>query len=301
MSKNPLEKRIIVYVLFFVSLCMFFFTYSKNEDYNNLKNVLNEEKQDLQLELSGIVEDYEKLNVKNKQLSTRIINEINKIIALKESIKNLEIENFDLIRSFRKKTSLFQLENQRLATRIDSLNTINKKLKEKNILASKVLEEKVVLTQVLKKKNDNLEKANETLKIQMEPARKIKVSPIKAIALKERNSGKLTTTSKHNRTDAIRVNFKLLENTLTVPGDKKIIIQLQDKENNVIAAKSEKTTLKNDKKIDYSDRLIADYNNEEVDVLSLILVDRKNMEKGDYKINVFIDGDFSSSSVVTLR
>ena len=88
---------------------------------------------------------------------------------------------------------------------------------------------------------------------------------------------------------------------ITIPGFKKVLIQIKDRNNNVIAANEKKTTLKNNKKIKYSDELIADYRNNELEVLSLILVDRDNMEKGDYKINVFIDGNFTSSSIVALK
>lgn len=303
MSTKPPKKRTLRYALLAITLLMIFFAFSKNNDYNNLKDVLTKDKEDLQVELNGIVEDYKQLNVKNKKLSRRVIKEINKIIALKDSVKNLKVENFKLIRSFRRSTAKLQKENRILISKVDSLNIVNSDLKKENILANEILSKKNIIESNLKKKNHSLAEVNEKLKeeIEIAPAREIKTSNVKAIAMKEKNSGKLATTFKHNRTDAFRVNFKLLENDLTAPGDKKIHIQVKDKKDNVIAAKTEEAVLKNDKKIKYSDELIADYKNEEIEVLSLILVDRENMEKGEYKINVFIDGNYSSSSIVTLK
>jgi len=300
MTKKSPKKRVLKYFLLLIAVSMIFYAFKSQKEYNNLKNVLVEDKQELQNELGVIVKDYKKLNIKNKKLSNRVITEINKIIVLKDSVKTLEVENFNLIREFRKRTVKLQENNKYLLAKVDSLNTVNTDLKNENILANETLKEKNIVTQNLKNKNQSLTKLNRALNKRIEPAKKIKTSTVRAIAMKEKSSGKLASTTKSSKTDVIRVNFKLLENTLTVPGNKKIHIQLQDQQNNVVSEKNE-TLLKNEAKIGYSDELIANYHNEEIEVLSLILVDRKNMEKGEYKVNVFIDGDFSSTSVVTLR
>ena len=300
MKASPPKKRPLKYILLIVAISMSFFAFNKHKDYNSLKEVLVEDKNELQAELSGIAKEYKELNIKNKKLSRRVIKEINTIIVLKDSVKNLEIENFGLIRKFRKRISILQQKNKILLATMDSLNTINIDLKKENILANEVLTEKDSLAKELKEQNNTLAAVNKKLKEKIAPAKKIKTSTVMAVAMKEKNSGELINTTKYNRTDVIRVNFKLLENNLTTPGSKKIHIQLKDKQDNVIAVKKE-VILKNKDKIECSDELIANYHNEEIEVLSLILVNRDYMEKGEYKVNVFIDGDFSSSSAITLR
>ncbi len=301
MTFRPQNGKILKNIFLSFTLLFAFFAFTKNKDYNTLKDVLIQDKQDLQMELDQIVTDYKQLNVKNKKLSKRVINEINKIITLKKSVEELEVENFSLLRNYRKRTTSLQKENRNLISTVDSLNIVNIYLKKQNVLAQKKLKKKEKITLSLKKENTKLAISNKSLEQLIEPAREIKTSLINATALKERNSGKLKITDRHNKTDAIKVNFKLLENNLSIPGDKKILIQVKNKENKVVAAKETIAVLKNDRTIEFSDEVTADYKNKEVDVLSLILVDRNDMKKGDHKVSVFVDGTFSSSSVVTLR
>lgn len=299
---NILQKKpLLKYLLLTLTIAMLFFSFNKNEDYNNLKTILLKDKEDLQLELNEIVKDYNHLNIKNKKLSKRVIIEINKIIALTDSVKKLDVKNFDMMRVYRKKLSKLQKENRVLITKVDSLNVLNHNLREENILTNKILVKKDIVTKKLEQKNKNLIAINHNLETKITPAKQIRTSSITAIAMKERNSGKLASTKKHNKTDALKINFKLLKNDLATPGYKKIYIQVKDKNNTIIAVKEESIVLDNNLNIRYSDELIAHYKNEDINVLSLILVDRESMEKGEYQINVFVDGGFSASSLVSLK
>lgn len=289
------------YVLFILFACLVFFAFNKNKDYNNLKNVLLKDKEDLEIELNQIVDDYKQLNVKNKKLSKRVIREINKIITLKKTVTKLEVENFELIRGYRKQIVGLQKENRLLITKVDSLNRLTIELKEENISVNESLNEKNIIATNLKNRNKKLLNVNKKLETELAPAREIKTSPIKAIAMKEKNSGGLIETYKHNRTDVFRVNFSLLENDLTKPGNKKIYIQIIDEDYNVVGAREQVAVLKNLEGIKYSDALIADYKNQKIEVLSLILVNRKHIKKGEYTVNVYIDGVYSSGSIITLK
>lgn len=301
-TPTPQKRRVLMYALLSISLLACFFAYSKINDYNTLEEVLIKDKQDLQIELEGIVKDYKKLNVKNKKLSRRVIKEINKIISLKDSVNTLETKNFDLIRSFRKRTAKLQKENRLLIAKVDSLNFVNDNLKRENILARESLSEKNIIAQNLENKNNRLSRVNRKLKkeIKIAPSRELKTSVIRAFAMRERSGGSLDITDRYNKVDAFRINFKLLKNNYKKAGETKIHIQIIDANGKVTSEKPNKFKLKNGKSLIYSDELIADYKNKEVDVLSLVLVDRDKMTHGEYKINVFIDGSYSTSSLVFL-
>lgn len=300
MNLSPNKKKVLIPFLFLLIIFLISFTYKKNDDYNDLKKIFVEDKKELQEELNQVANNYKDLTVKNKKLSKRIIKEINKIISLKNSVNELDVKNFSLIRTYRKKVSEIQQHNRELFAQVDSLNLVNQVLRKDNIVTKKILTKKTKIATKLIRKNNSLAKINKKLVAQMKPAKKIRTSDIKAVAMRSKGSGKLSNTSKSNRTDAFKINFKLLKNEITTPGSKNIHIQVQDTKNNVIAAKKV-VKLNNKEKIKCSDEIVANYKNEELDVLSLILVDRDDIDKGEYKINVFIDGNFTSSSIVTLR
>ncbi|TYP99767.1 hypothetical protein C7447_101371 [Tenacibaculum adriaticum] len=300
MNQKSSKKKVLTYLLFALVLFLLIFAYKKNNDYNDLKKIFAEEKTELQRELDEIIDDYKDLSVKKKDLSKRLIGEVNKIIALRDSVGKLEAFNFSLIRKYRRKIAALERQNKILFSKVDSLSTINDNLKQDNIVATEILNQKDSLASSLTKRNDDLEQTNKKLSAQISTAAQIKTTPINFEAMKERSSGKLTSTSRSSRTDAFRINFKLLKNEITAPGNKKIYVQVQDIKNNVITPKGV-VTLKNDAKIEYSDEIIANYDNEELGILSLILVNRDDINEGEYKVNVFVDGIYTTSSVVKLR
>ncbi len=300
MKKKPSTFKSTKIVLVACVVLLSLYAFNKRNDYNALLREFTEEKQHLEAELDNISDSYRNISLKNKKLKTKVVLEINKIIALKDAVKKLKVENYAALRQYRKKLGLLREENQKLYSQVDSLAKINTELTTINKTYSVTLEEKTSIASSLEQKNVELKKINEDLLAKIEPATKIQISPVSAIAMKERNNGKLAETTKSSRADVFKVNFKLLENNLADSGEKLIHIQLKDNKDNVVAQKRE-VVLNNNEKIAISDELTAHYDKEDLEVLSLISIDKNTLEKGDYKINVFVDGKYNSSSVVTLR
>lgn len=287
------KKNALVPLLICLLLISVFFGYKKTKDYNRLENVFRNEKLTLQSELDEIIEDYKTLSIKRKDLSKRLIKEINRIIVLRDSVNNLKASQFKLISRYRRKVKTLERQNKKLFFKVDSLSIANKTL----------LEEKTVVTQALDKKSSESQKlaeVNKELQAKVAVAGIIKTSPISAIVMKERSSGKLTSTSRSSRADAFKVNFKLLKNDIATTGEKKIYLQITDQNKNVVALKG-KTTLKNGEKVGYSHDLTADYNKKDLNILSLVLVNRDDINKGIYTISAFVDGNYSGATTVKLR
>lgn len=293
-EETPKKKRnALIPLLICLLLISVFFSYKKAKDYSKLENVFKSEQLKLQSELDEIIEDYKTLSIKRKDLSKRLIKEINRIIMLRDSVKSLKASQFKLISRYRKKVETLERQNKRLFFKVDSLSIANKTLQE----------EKTIVTQELDKKSSEsqaLAKVNKELQAKVAVAGVIKTTPVTAIAMKERSSGKLTSTSRSSRTDAFRVNFKLLKNDVAIKGEKKIYLQVTDQNKNIIALKG-KTTLKNGKEVGYSHDLTADYHKKDVNILSLILVNRDDINKGIYTISAFVDGNYSGETTVKLR
>lgn len=299
-KKEKNSKNGFIYLLVLLFLFLGVYTYKKHSDYNELQAVFKQEKSELESELDELITDYKDLTVTKKDLSKRLIREMNKIIALKDSVKGLKASNYRLIRKYRKKVVILERENRDLFAKVDSLNIVNAYLKSQNLEVVKKLEDKETVAKQLEEANKELTKTKDALAAKVAVAGELKTDNINVVVMKERISGKLTTTSRSSRADAFRVTFKVLKNKVTTSGEKDIYVQITDDKNNVIASKGV-VKLKNNKKIEYSDKLTADYRNEELDVLSLILVSRDNISKGIYNANIFVDGRYEGKSSVKLR
>lgn len=297
-KKNP--RNGFLYLLLALLLFSIVYSFKKSQDHAKLQAVFAEEKTELESELTELIEDYKDLSVKKKDLSKRLIREMNKIIALKDSVKNLKASNYKSIRKYRRKIVTLERENRDLFAKVDSLNIINSYLKQQNQEVVAQLEDKNLLAEKLEKTNKELTQSKNELEEKVAKAGEPKIGSLKALVMKERSSGKLTSTSRSSRADAFKISFKLLKNEVARVGQKEIFVQITDDKNNVIASKGV-VELKNKNQIEYSDKLVADYQNEEIDALSLVLVNRDNISKGKYNVNVFVDGKYVGKTSVSLR
>lgn len=291
-NKRP-PKNGLFYLLLAFILILIFYSYKKTQDHTKLQNVFVQEKRALQSELDELIEDYKDLTVKRKDLSKRLVREMNKIISLRDSVKNLKTTNFQLVLKYRKRIKTLERENRYLFAKVDSLNIVTKFLEDKNL---------TITTELTKQQTENseLSKTNKQLKSKVSVASIIRATLPSTKVMKERSSGKLTSTSRSSRADAFKTTFKLLENKVTTPGKKKIHIQILDEHKNVVANKGT-TKLKDGSEIKFSDELIANYYNQEMDVLSLVLVNRDDINKGSYSVMAYVDGVWAGRTSVKLR
>lgn len=286
-------KNVLILVLIILSLFLFYYSFQKSNENKNLQNIFLEEKAELQQDLDEMIKDYTDVVVGKKRLADRLEVELIKMKSLRDSIKDLKSDNFGLIRKYRSRIASLERENKKLFIQIDSLNSANDALTQENVIANEILQQKDSVNETLTEKNKELE-----AKVAIGGV--IKTSPVKAVAMKERSSGKLTSTSRSRRTDAFRINFDLLENPMTTAGEKRVYIQIIDDNKNVVAPKG-KTDLKNGQKIQYTDSLEVNYNNSRLSLVSLVLVNRDDIKKGKYVISAFVDGVYSGNTTINLR
>ncbi len=291
--KSNTKKNTLLVVLLIIILFLSLYSLKTSSEIKELQNVFKQEKKDLKNALDEMINDYTEVVVVKKGLSKRLRIEVQKMKDLRDSISKIEMDNYNLIRKYRSKITSLERENRRLFIRIDSLSSVNKDLAEKNILTNQILNQKETT-------NTELVEENKQLEAKVAIASKIEISPVKIIAMKERSSGKLTSTSRSSRTDAFKINFDLLDNEVTTAGNKKVYIQIIDDKKNVITPKG-KTNLNNGTKILYSDSLIVNYNNSRLSLVSLILVNRDDIFKGKYTVSTFIDGNYSGNSSIDLK
>ncbi|PKH50089.1 hypothetical protein CXF68_04920 [Tenacibaculum sp. Bg11-29] len=298
---NPKKRKsLLIIILLLLTLFLSLYSFQKSNQYDDLQKVFQEEKADLEQELDEIIKDYTDVIVRKKRLSKRLRTELVKMNNLRDSIKSLPAGNYNLIRKYRKKITSLERENRKLFIRVDSLNTANQVLAQENIITNEILHQKETINTSLTEKNEKLEEIKKTLETKVAIGGIIKTSPVIVVAMKERSSGKLTSTSRSNRTDAFKINFDLLQNLVANAGEKSVYIQIIDENEKVIAPKGV-TKLKDGGKIQYTDSIEVNYNNDKLSLVSLILVNRDDINKGKYTISAFVDGVYSGATTVKLK
>lgn len=296
------DKKNIGLIAFLLMLIVAigYLSYQNAKDYSELKNAFELERIELELELDDVIRDYDNAISRKENISKKLKDQLYKIVRLRDTIKSLKSYNYGLIRKYRRRIARLESQNKKLFVQVDSLNNLNNELLAENVTVKEELGEKEELNTSLVRKNKLLFNRKKNLEEKVAKAKIIRTSQIIAIAMKESSNGKLSSTSKLNDIGFFKVSFDLLENKFAGKGLKSICIQILDENRNIVSRKGI-TVIRNKSKIIYSDLFVADYRNKETGLVSLIKVDRENIQRGVYTIKVFVEGIYSGETIVKLR
>ncbi|WP_157730037.1 hypothetical protein [Tenacibaculum jejuense] len=290
-------KKVLNFSPAILLILLVIYSFNTHENKNELEDEFFKEKKLLQNELNKIVADYKEITSKKKWLTKRVVNGMNKIIALKDSVEQLEKVNYDLLFKYSLKITKLERENRKLFLKVESLQKQNTKLRSENTQVKKDLQAEEKSFSSLVAENKKLKREELALKRKVNIAGTIEISSVLVEALKEKSNGKYTTTNRYKKTDAFRIKFDILPNELANIGNREIFVQILDDHNNTVP--SEKSGSKNE--ISYNDLISIDYDREKISVVSLVSVDRASMNEGDYTVNVYIGKRKVGKSIINLR
>lgn len=171
---------------------------NKNAAYNNARKELTAERRDnkiLEEKLQNTADYLKKINVKNKKLSKRVINEINQIVDLRNSVKVLDK---DLKKDKEKLVEATSF--------VEDLH-VEKKQLEEEVLRTKELEEEI------------------------SKVKQLKISNIETTLMKKKSNGQYSETENAKKVDAFKASFRILSNENADSGRRKInikVINLKD-------------------------------------------------------------------------
>lgn len=292
-QKKSNNSKVFIFILALLLVGVLAYTLYNNNKHNKLTTEIANEKLEIEQNLDSMIAKYENAILKKTSLSNELAFERDRIIALRDSIKGLKSINYSIIKKYRKRIAELEKTNQKLFSINDSLIVENKSLIVNLDSVTTKYKKQIAIS-------DTLQLENEELSKKVAIGSKLEVSQIKAIAMKERNNGKLVSTSKSSRTDAFRISFTINKNKIATPENKQVHIQIANSAGKTIASKG-KVTLRNELDVAYSDKTQIEYKNQAIDIVSLIEVNRGDVLKGEYFVRVFVDGNFSGSTRIELR
>ena len=286
------NSKILIIVLTILLFALIGYTFYNNNDHKEAVKFLQDEKEQIIGNLTAMEEKYDIAIAENTSLSDSLAIEKEKISVLKDSVQNLKKVNSDVLRRYRGQLATLQKTNERLLDEVDSLKMANNVLTEEKDSISSQLD-------IQTSYNDTLVAQNMELARKVEIGGAINVENVQVTAMKMRSNGKYTETNKAQKTDAIKVEFRLMENEIAEPGDKEAYIVLKNPSGMVINAKGT-FVMSDGTESKYTDQTIVNYSNADLDVV--MLVERKGDKyvKGTYPIEVYVEGKQVGSAQLEL-
>ena len=273
-------KIVIVVLAFTVTGSLFYIYKSTNRDRNTIIS--------LRQEKSVVLKDLEKselfldqIMTTNKSLSDKLILEKEKVSKLIAELKNKPVTEKNII--------VYKQNANNIDDRIKIL------LQEINVYKNRIDSTNVVL-KTEKVKNDTLESSNKKLAKRVIDASKLYFYNLQTSYFKVRSSGKQVETDKASRADLLKVSFMIAENDFAKNFKKVYYVQIIDPKNNIIGRKE--TRIFGKETLDYGAVVPIYYQNKTTKGETEINV--KDLESGNYKINVFDKSKLILKSEFTL-
>ena len=286
------NSKILIIALTVLLFALIGYTFYNNNDHKEAIKFLQDEKEQIIGNLTAMEEKYDVAIAGNTSLSDSLTLEKEKIALLRDSVQNLKKINSDVLRRYRNQLASLEKTNERLLDQVDSLMFANNILTEEKDSINSQLEIQTTY-------NDTLVAQNMELARKVEIGGAINVENVNVTAMKMRSNGKYTETNKAQKTDAIKVEFRLMENEIADPGDKEAYIVLKNPAGQVINAKGT-FMAKDGAELKYTDQTIVNYENADLDVVMLVERKGEKYEKGTYPIEVFVDGKMVGSAKLEL-
>lgn len=260
---------------------------------------IEQEKYLVESELSEMISSYENLDVKSEYLAKQLEETKSKILIILDSVKQLKA-NVSLISKYRAQLKELRKENAQLLALTDNLEAENTSLK----LQAKEVEEDLTNSKTyvstLKTKNKTLVENNLDLKENLEKAKQLNITNIVAKGVKRvTSSSRIVNTKNFKKTNKFHVCFTLVNNEFLKKGDLDIYFQVLDSKMNVVA---DKGTINYGKtSLIYSAKETINYNNQDIDVCTLIDKGAESLTKGSYFISIFHQGKKLGGTTIYLK
>lgn len=273
----------------------------ENKEMNRIlinENILSgSESNDLKSNLKLMLTSYDSLEASNTMAVDSIDQQREKIKSLLGRINNL---NNKSKKDWRK---IFKLQKEAETLRgimkgyihtIDSLNTLN-------INLSNSLTEKTRTLNKVNYQNKEFKEQNKELKEKVLMGAVLQAGNITVNAIRIRNSGTQSETTRASRTEMIKVCYTLVENKLAKSGDKTIYLRVLTKSGELLSSEIPlKSTNFKKEAVEMSSKRTINYQNQNTDMCifhELI----KEITPGNYTVEIYNEGYLIGESSFSLR
>jgi flagellar basal body-associated protein FliL len=252
--------------------------------------VANAEKQEVIENLEQLKTDYGELKASNDTISAQLNSERKKIDALMERIKKTEATNRTQMRQYEREISNLKSLLTGYVHQIDSLNILNRALREENTKVKSEINQS-------KRQVEELSQERTALKSMVEKGGELKTRDLTAIALTSRDK----TASRARQTEQFKICLTLIENDLAKRGSRSVYVRIKSPDGSLLTQSVTNLfePVAGGSQLIYSAMREVDYNGEDLEVC--VYYKDSDFMSGSFDIEVFLDGAFVGSTQLILK
>jgi len=279
-TKNNNGLKVLAALLGVVLLATIIYTVSLYQDKKKTETVLTKEKELVVDDLNSLKSEYDKAILESNATNEELVSARDNIAKYIDSVKTMKADISSLAR-YRRQVGVLKAEREQLLKQVDSLTRSNSMIAMQRDSTYVELEKQTVF-------NDSLVVQNTQLADVVEKGSALNLSKINVDAVKERNSGKLVSTSRAKATDKFKICFTVADNVIAQAGDREFYLETLDPQGNVLGESVSKTN-DNGASITYSKATNFYYENKSLDICDYMNRPAGDFQKGQYMVNVYDD------------
>lgn len=263
-----------------------------NPESNKVLNYIDSEKSKMIEQLSELESQYEEAIPKYSSVSDSLSAEKQRIAQVIDKAENMEETGWSNIIEYKNSVLHFKRRFRELVVE-NNKNTMASRNRGPGSI--EIIEE------------ESAEVAQADVQVEEEPDQKasvkeeLAVDQVSVTAMKKNGNGKYQVTSNANKTDLIKVTFKLKSQKKGEIGRKEAHLVMQNPKGSVAEAKGIFTIKDSQTESKYTDHAIINYNNHDVDVTMFVQRKGNQFEKGVYPIKLFVEGELMAVSNLDLQ
>lgn len=280
-AKNNNGLKVIAGLLGVVLLATIIYTVSLYRDKKQTTVQLTQEKELVVEDLNSLKSEYDKAILESNATNEELVAARDRIAQYIDSVRTMKADISSLSR-YRRQVAVLKKERESLLKQVDSLTRSNTLIAMQRDSTYAELEQQTVFSDSLVVQNTQLADA-------VERGSALNLSQFTVDAVKERNTGKLVSTSRASRTDKLKVCFTVADNVIAEAGDREFLIEVLDPQGNLLGGASSKSN-EDGATVSYSKGTSFYYENQNLDVCDFINKPAGDFQKGNYMVNVYDNG-----------
>ena len=248
---------------------------------------------DIKTDFKKMLSTYDALLEKDASQIDSINKQKLRIIDLSEKVERGKMNARQLFLA-RKEIQTMKNIMRGYIVQIDSLNTLNLEL-------NRDLEKTNVQLTEVQIQRDQYKTESEVNAEKVKRGSKLQAYNFNSGGLKMKLNNTTTNTIKARNVVQIKSSFTLSANPITVPGNKTVYLQVISPEGKTLQSSSNNMTKADGFFVPYSDKKIIDYQNQMIDMAIYYKLNGENLSKGNYKVNIYCQGELIGNDNFTLK
>lgn len=248
---------------------------------------------DLKTDFQNMLKTYDALLEKDKTQADSINAQKARIEELIQQVEKGKMTAYQLY-ELRKENETLRKIMKGYVVQIDSLNTLN-------IQLTSELDSTSTQLNLTKDERDKIQELAEQQGETIDKAKKLQAYNFSSGALRGKLNGTVTATTKARNSVQLKSSFTISENSVTSKGNKAVYLQITDPNGKIFQKRASNVISTESGDVSFTDMKTINYTGSRIDVAIYYDLNDQKIDKGNYKVKIYCQGQMIGSDSFSLK